>query len=153
MTHNDLVKRAERWLRGTMRCGVVLCEVVGSGWEQPDAIGWKHGGHHSVLVECKTSRADFLRDKKKWHRQSREHSMGQERWYLAPSGIIQPEELPEGWGLIEVRGKQIRKVKQSAKVQIYDSEIMRSEIMLMFAALRKIELGISIDHVEELDGA
>ena len=30
------------------------------------------------------------------------------RYYLAPKGVIKPEELPEGWGLLEWDGTIIR---------------------------------------------
>ena len=39
MTHGDLVKRAGRWLRNTLHCGVVFEEMVSIIPEIPDAIG------------------------------------------------------------------------------------------------------------------
>lgn len=65
-THADLVAPAARWLKGTVRCGVVLTEAPSMDGESPDAIGWRSG--YSVLVECKASRADFLADSRKPHR-------------------------------------------------------------------------------------
>lgn len=142
MTHDELVGRAVRWLRGTKRCGVVLAEVSGSGFEQPDAIGWKIGGTHSVLVECKTSRPDFLRDAKKWHRRAG-LGMGMERYYLAPPGVIRAEELQNGWGLAEV-GARIR-VVQEAELRTRCPDRQRREIGILFAALRKAQLGLPMD--------
>ena len=52
--------------------------------EMPDAIGWKRGCH-SVLVECKSSRADFLADREKPWRQKPENGAGCERFYLTPA--------------------------------------------------------------------
>ena len=63
MTHAQLVERAVRWLRA-YRCGVVLSEQACVSGEMPDAIGWKRASH-SVLVECKVTRADFLADRGK----------------------------------------------------------------------------------------
>ena len=60
MTHARLVEMAERWLRRS-RCGIVLSEQGCSSGEMPDAIGWK-GKNHSIVIECKISRADFLAD-------------------------------------------------------------------------------------------
>jgi len=57
MTHAKLVAMAVRWLR-RYRCGVALSEQACVSGEMPDAIGWKKACH-SVLVECKVSRADF----------------------------------------------------------------------------------------------
>ena len=59
MTHAQLVEKAVEWLRG-YRCGVVLSEQACISGEMPDAIGWKKACH-SVVVECKVSRPDFLR--------------------------------------------------------------------------------------------
>lgn len=100
MTHAELVERAARWLKGTAGCNVVLAEFVAQVGEIPDAIGWK--SCESFLIECKTSRADFLADKKKPWRREPEFGMGVYRYFMAPAGIIKPEELPAGWGLLEV---------------------------------------------------
>ena len=63
MTHSQLVEKAVRWLRH-YRCGLVLSEQACVSGEMPDAIGWKRACH-SVLVECKVTRADFLADRAK----------------------------------------------------------------------------------------
>lgn len=143
--HDELVRRAARWLRGTMHCGVVLCEV-GSGIEQPDAIGWRLSGLLSIMVECKTNRSDFFRDQKKWHRRYL-RGVGQQRWFLTPRGLVKPEEVPDGWGLIEAHTRIIRKIKPAPKVTEYDPEIWRLEIPLLYGALRKNELGIPVDRL------
>ena len=64
MTHETLVQKAVAWLRG-YGCGVVLSEQSCTSGETPDAIGWKRACH-SVVVECKASRADFLVDREKF---------------------------------------------------------------------------------------
>ena len=65
-----LVDKAERWLRA-YGCGIVLSEQACGNGEIPDAIGWKRACH-SVVVECKVSRADFLADREKACRQQPE---------------------------------------------------------------------------------
>ena len=105
MTHGKLVSRAVNWLR-SYGCGLVLSEQSCASGETPDAIGWKRGCH-SVVVECKISRADFLADRDKTFRQKPETAMGCERFYLAPAGLLKPGELPSGWGLLELRGREI----------------------------------------------
>ena len=74
LTHAQLVERAVRWLRA-YRCGVVLSEQACVSGEMPDAIGWKRASH-SVLVECKVTRADFLADRDKPFRQKPEQGVG-----------------------------------------------------------------------------
>lgn len=105
MTHADLVRLACEWLRKRRRFAVVIgdarANIVN---EQPDAIGWNAAGF-SVLIECKTSRADFRRDKRKHQRRHPTSGMGWERIYLAPAGVVPIAELPPGWGLLEVNAK------------------------------------------------
>ena len=110
MNHDDLVKRAGRWLR-SKGCSVVLEELVAytKNGETPDAIGWV--SQNSVLVECKVSRADFLRDAKKPFRNPLYRSvqgMGRWRFYLTPPGLLGAGDCPEGWGIYEVRGRSVK---------------------------------------------
>ena len=86
MTHAQLVEKAVRWLRN-YRCGVVLSEQACVSGEMPDAIGWKRACH-SVLVECKVTRSDFLADRAKPFRLKPEQGVGCERFYLVPAGIV-----------------------------------------------------------------
>ena len=103
MTHSDLVKRAAVWLRTHRACTVVGTEFNVQGCsESPDAIGWNFAGH-CVVVECKTSLADFRNDAKKFFRRAGYAPAGSERWYMAPIGVIPHEEIPKGYGLIEVK--------------------------------------------------
>ena len=142
VTHQDLCRRAVRWLKGTKRCGVVFSEVEGWG-EIADVIGWRLGGVWSTLVEVKTSRGDFLRDRKKSHRKLG-MGMGRERFYLAPRGLIAPDELVDGWGLIVPACSQIR-VLRKAVPRPLTVERLRREIDVLFSAERKRELGIPVD--------
>ena len=109
-THRELCDIAVKWLKRPHSqkghgCNVAVSEVA-SGWngEIPDAIGFRCSGYMdgSVVVEVKVSRSDFLSDKKKPHRKEPEKGMGDWRYFLCPEGIIQPEELPEKWGLLYV---------------------------------------------------
>src|ERR1700747_3574300 len=113
MTHAQLGERAVRWLRG-YRCGVVLSEQACVSGEMPDAIGWKRACH-SVLVECKVSRADFLADRNKPFRLNSQMGVGSERVYLVPKGLVRVEELPPGWGLLEYRSREIWMIRASKK--------------------------------------
>jgi hypothetical protein len=95
-----------------------------SNREVPDAIGWLSSGV-SLLIECKATRADFLSDATKPSREKgsgndvgnakgstrsgravkpprKTEGLGAYRFYLTPSGLLAPGELPEGWGLLEL---------------------------------------------------
>jgi hypothetical protein len=139
MTHPQLVEKAVRWLRG-YRCGVVLSEQACVSGEMPDAIGWKRACH-SVLVECKVTRADFLADRAKPFRLKPEQGVGCERFYLAPCGLVRVEELPAGWGLLELRRGKIEMVKVSAKT-LRSATGFRCEMNLLLASLRRVEVRV-----------
>lgn len=117
LTHKRLCELAVNWLKRSASrngpgCSVAISETA--NWingEIPDAIGWRpirRGG--SVLVEAKTSRADFKADFAKPHRRKPETGMGVFRYYLAPQGVIRLDELPPRWGLIEANDRGHLKV-------------------------------------------
>lgn len=136
ITHDALVSLAARWLRSRGHT-VVATEVV-SGRETADAIGWK--GTHSTLIECKTSRSDFLADGKKFFRRHPERGMGSVRYYLAPKGLIDIRELPARWGLIEVVDGRTRvKYQSSGMAQERDA---REEIATLLSCIRRIGNGM-----------
>src|ERR1700685_4399648 len=139
MTHAQLVEKAVRWLR-SYRCGVVLSEQACVSGEMPDAIGWKRA-NHSVLVECKVTRADFLTDRAKPFRCKPERGVGCERFYLTSTNVLRPEELPTGWGLLELRGRGIEIINPSAK-NLRSATALRYEMNLLLASLRRVEVRI-----------
>ncbi|HEX8818218.1 MAG TPA: hypothetical protein VF753_22200 [Terriglobales bacterium] len=139
MTHQKLVELAVGWLR-SYRCGVVLSEQACISGEVPDAIGWKRACH-SVLVECKISRADFLADRVKPFRLEPEIGVGCERFYLAPAGLIRADELPNDWGLLEASNRRVELRRRSAK-NLRTSEGFGYEMNLLLASLRRVEVRI-----------
>lgn len=137
---------AVRWLR-RYRCGVVLSEQACVSGEMPDALGWKKACH-SVLVESKVSRTDFLADRDKPCRQKPETGVGCERYYLSPRGLIRTEELPTGWGLLEVYGREIERVKPSAK-NLRSEVGFENEMNLLLASLRRVEIRIEPESITD----
>jgi hypothetical protein len=157
MTHQQLVRLAEHWLRSRYRCGIVLSEQSCASGETPDVIGWKGigapgsrrgcaswGGDkcRSVVVECKISRADFLADQEKPFRQNPELAMGCERFYLAPQGLIRPDELPAKWGLLESKGREVRMAVKPCRQSQRSLTGFQWEMNLLLASLRRVEVRI-----------
>lgn len=113
MTHDELVNAAANWLRKKKRLPVVIqdvhCSMVS---EQPDVIGWTNWGG-SILVECKVSMSDFVRDSTKSFRRRPDQGMGLERYYAFPAGFVDSYPrakgtspyvhtlCPRGWGIVE----------------------------------------------------
>ena len=140
MTHAQLVKAAERWLR-SYRCRIVLSEQTAESGEVPDVIGWR-SNCSSVVVECKISRPDFLADQHKVVRQKPHLAMGCERYYLVPKGLIDAAELPSRWGLLEMSNREVlihtRACRQSQRVEAG----LMAEMELLLASLRRVEVRI-----------
>ena len=80
-----------RWL--SRHSSVVLYEFATAVDENPDVIGWAVGAG-SIVIECKLSRSDFLKDAAKAVRRNPRVGMGQRRYYLCPSDLIQVKDLP-----------------------------------------------------------
>lgn len=152
-THNELVLAAYRWCKKNASCGVVLKELYTMASEYPDVIGFG-SGDHSVVIECKVSRNDFLADQKKPFRINPKKGMGKNRYYCCPEGLIKKEELPEGWGLIYYDGRKCYTYHQPLKEYLNrDGNTYRAifkhkrnskaEARVLYSALRRIsKLGL-----------
>jgi hypothetical protein len=139
--HAQLVARAVDWLRCHYKCGIILSEQSCATGEVPDVIAWK-GFCKSVLVECKVSRADFLADAAKPFRLNPGEGMGSQRFYLAPAGIINANELPKHWGLLELYGRDIRVAVKPGRIDLRSEVGLRKEMNLLLASLRRVEVRI-----------
>jgi hypothetical protein len=106
----------------------------------PDAIGWKRACH-SVLVECKVTRSDFLADRAKPFRLKPDQGVGCERFYLVSAGMVRGEDLPTGWGLLELRRGRIEMTRASAK-NLRSASGFRCEMNLLLASLRRVEVRV-----------
>lgn len=140
ITHDHLVQQAGRWLRN-QGCGVVLLEMKANtlSGEIPDAIGWR-GGDISIVVECKTSRADYRRDACKDARLC-SMEMGDWRFYLCPEGLIQVEDLPPKYGLLWLKGTKVLKVHGVPPNTGWGERMLTghkpSEMAVLYSALRR----------------
>jgi len=148
MTHVELVGKAVEWLRKRYRCGVILSEQACSSGEVPDVIGWK-GKCRSVLIECKVSRADFLADRSKPWRANSDLGVGCERFYLVPAGLVEPSELPAGWGLLEYRARKVEITVRPARKSLRSDAGLMSEMNLLLASLRRVEIRIEPQTITE----
>jgi hypothetical protein len=147
-SHERLVAAAVDWLRHQYRCGIILSEQYCATGEVPDAIGWK-GRCHSVVVECKATRGDFLADAAKTFRQKPEDGLGCERFYLAPAGLIASSELPQNWGLLEYAGRQAQVAVKPLRRNLRSSQGMMKEMNLLLASLRRVEVRIEPQTITE----
>lgn len=107
-THKEITSAAAKWLKKhketvlVPNCPTVAEELntASATRESPDVIGWCYWT--SILIEVKTSRADFLKDKKKPFRKFSQEGMGEFRYYLCPTNLINEKDLPSKWGLLYI---------------------------------------------------
>jgi len=128
--HDKLVRKAAAWLR-QRNCVIVITEMA-SGNEEADAIGFKNV---SILIECKASRSDFFSDKKKNFRREPKMGMGQYRYYMTPVGLFTEDEIPDGWGWIEVKSNR---AMLRRKAPIHSAYNHRKERALLMSTIRRI---------------
>ena len=70
--------------------------------------------------------------------------MGAWRFYLCPPGVIQPDDLPEGWGLLHAHPKTIKKIHGvPSNCDWYNAPHRgdkREETRMLVSALRRLSL-------------
>lgn len=149
MKHKELVEAAATWLK-KKSCGVVLQEYNYGGIEVPDVIGfWKDG---SILVECKVSRPDFFRDRLKEGRNRGSNHLGNRRYYFVPKGLLSPEDIPDGWGLVYPGEKRVTIAKKAPLHS--EPEIKVAENIILFSLARRATIRGYLPHLTEtINGA
>ncbi|HFF8253867.1 TPA: MmcB family DNA repair protein [Acinetobacter baumannii] len=102
--HHELVGIASDWVKKKLNFPVVATELkcIGSR-EIPDVLAFR--AQTSLIIECKTSLADFRNDFSKPERNGTCQGVGNYRLYCAPAGLIPIDRIPDSWGLIEVNHK------------------------------------------------
>lgn len=146
MTHRTLVNKAKQWLLGR-HWSIAVTELSTSAGETPDAIGFKSSGGRSIVVECKVSREDYLCDWNKIFRQFQDLGMGNERYFFTPEGMLNIEELPEGWGLLEyfaVRGI-VKVIKTSDSFEANKL----NEVKFLVSIIRRLQLSTCVYVISE----
>lgn len=132
-----------RWLG--RRCSVVLYEFAAAREENPDVIGWAPGAG-SVVIECKLTRSDFLRDANKSVRKNPRAGMGHRRYYLCPPEMIQVKDLPPKWGLLWAAKREVI-VKREARG--HPERNLLAEVTFLSAMLRRAQIRIGTRPLSE----
>lgn len=156
LSHAALVDRARQWLSG-INSAFVVTEFVTAGCEIPDAMGWRCDT--TFLVECKTSRSDFLADRAKSFRRWPSHGMGEFRYFMCEPGVIRPDDLPEKWGLLYVGAKRVT-IEAGKNPRFWPgSDFERfhfgernsgAETRILLSALRRLQLSLGAAEFKRL---
>ena len=158
-SHSELIKRAENWLysnshhRNRYKSNIVFRELVTWCRETPDLLGWVRGCVSTVLIEVKISRADFLADKKKFHRKITSDKaiggMGNFRFYCCPYEMIRESEVSPSWGLLYLSktGKSIKLVKPAE----YQKSNIKEEYKFLLSVIRRFKATATINGTDFRD--
>jgi hypothetical protein len=142
MQHATLVQMGVRWL--SRRCSVVLYETAAVCKEIPDVIGW--AGARAILIECKVSRADFLRDAAKISRTNSKTGMAHRRYYLCPAGVLQTADLPAKWGLLWAEKGSVTVQRESKG---FPQRNLLAEVEFLSAMLRRAQIRVGTRPLSE----
>lgn len=138
--HYQLCCEGAKWLRRRQnvekyegKWKYVAVEVCVVGCENPDI--WAFNGWSTIVVEVKTSRADFLNDKKKfWQQLGNEECLGGNyRYYLTPKGLLSKDDLPPQTGLLEWDGKNITRTIAAERHTVSN----HADMLIMASLLRR----------------
>jgi hypothetical protein len=79
---------------------------------------WPSKAYLSAAYEVKVSRADFRRELDNPGKRAPWEKRASECWFAAPVGIIPLEEVPEGWGLLELGSNGFRAARRATQRKI-----------------------------------
>jgi hypothetical protein len=116
-----------------MRFPIILPEYRCYADSIPDVVGMNH--HLTAVIECKVSRADYFADSKKSHRNSF-IQLGNYRYFLVPIGLITPDDVNEGWGLLYCHEHKITIEKEPKYYP--PSETRGQEYQVMYSIIRRL---------------
>lgn len=138
LTHKRLCEIGANYLKNAIpwfiRCNYVVTEFSSQCDEQPDIYGYR-GESHTVLVEVKVSRSDFLADRKKRHRQLGK-GIGSSRYYLCPTGLISIDDLPPGWGLLYCNDEE--RITIEKRSEHFEKRDYISGMAVMYSIIRRL---------------
>lgn len=113
-----------------IRCALRLRYPEGSHallWEVANATGsnqrrfadavavglWPSHGHEIEGIEIKVSRGDWLRECVQPEKSQPIYRFCNRWWLAVPKGLVEPDELPVTWGLLELAGDAMRAKKKA----------------------------------------
>ena len=114
------------------KCQFIYKELKTSANEIPDVVGLYSGS--MVIIESKTSKADFNRDKNKYHRLS---GAGDYRFFLCKENLLTAEDLYDDRGLLYTDGKKTWIVKEPQhRGRERDKQM---DILIMYSIIRRLK--------------
>lgn len=102
-------------------CFVELPEATGISGRRMDFYAfnmWPSKRFVKIAYEVKISRADFARELKNPLKREAAEVLADECYFVCPVGMVTVDEIPEGWGLIDVTAGGLRKKKNATQRKV-----------------------------------
>jgi hypothetical protein len=93
---------------------------------------WPSSGLAVHGFEIKCSRGDWRRELAQPEKAAAFTRFTDYFWIVAPQGCVQPDELPDGWGLLEARGRGLRLAVKARR--LYPEAVDRSFLACLLRA-------------------
>lgn len=100
---------------------VELRPATGSGLGGIDFFAmnvWRSKDYHRIAYEVKATRGDFAREIDNPDKRAPAEVLANQTFFVAPSGLIKSDEVPEGWGLLEMHKSGLRRTKIAKQREI-----------------------------------
>lgn len=112
--HKHLKTLSLYWLKEKMTdlCANEVKLYVRRKKMKADAVGINLKRKEARIIEVKATRSDFLRDDILHHENSGYYAVADYAYIMTPEGLLDPGELPKGYGLLEVDQFDNIKVKR-----------------------------------------
>ncbi len=135
-------EKGRQWLKSIKNCEVVVVDWPYTSTQPPHVVGFALAGR-SYMISCVPnfsvweSNRSLLLTKK-------EFRLGGERFLLTPPGLLGINEIPLEWGLLELKGKNIR-VARAAPVMLKTREFVSNENLYLLSVLRNYVKQLEMD--------
>lgn len=80
---------------------------------------WESNKYIRVAYEIKVSRSDFLREMDQPQKRADAERLANQCFFVTPAGLVKPDEIPQGWGLLEATKAGLRR-KKVAQQRVID---------------------------------
>lgn len=112
---------------------------------------WPSGDSHRIAYEVKVRRSDFVRElehpgKRRW---AEDHF--HDTYFVAPHGLLQPDEMPEGWGLLQAT-KTLSKLRRAKLARQREPKPLSMESLAMILRTAATQLDVARKRCFMLDG-
>lgn len=84
---------------------------------------WPSKRYVKIAYEIKVSRSDFFREIDDPTKREPAERVSDECYFVTPAGLVQPDEVPAGWGLIELVANGLRRKKGATQRNVTELPI------------------------------